>query len=68
MKVLAHRDAPFVLNLKSAAGFAFAAITLVGTLLALLGASPDKGQWLAGLAGLGGAILGWLIGGNGSKK
>ena len=59
MRALLHGDIPFDHILKSAAGFAFAAMALVGLVAAISGTVPaDSLQYASALAG---AIAGVLI-------
>lgn len=68
MKVLQQRDSSFVLALKSAAGFAFAATAIVGMLLALAGSDPEKVQWLLYSSAVAGAVAGAVFGSSGSRE
>lgn len=68
MKALVQHEAGFIVVLKSAAGFAIAAMAIVGMLLGVAGVSPADAQWLLYVAALVGAIGGTALGVSGAGK
>ena len=68
MKIAISRDTPFMVTLKSAAGFSIAVTALVGMLAGLTGTNPEGVDWLFYISALAGAIAGVVLAGPGSRK
>ena len=68
MSALTQRGGRFVTTLKSSAGFAIAAVSLVGVLVAVWGRDPAESELLLHIVAFLGAAAGALFGAATSEK